>query len=78
MSPRRLNRRKSPPKARKAVEIRFPDVNWSLYANAVVLVGLLVGVYFGTLWALDKQISEIRIEGKFERVSAVLRAPPPR
>ena len=71
MSLRRSNRRKAPPKAKKAVRIRFPELNWSLYANATVLVGLLVGVYFGTLWALDTKISEVRIEGKFERVSVL-------
>jgi len=71
MSPRRSNRRKSPPKTRKPVRIQLPDLNWSLFANATVLLGLLVGIYFGTLWALDTQISEIRIEGKFERVSAL-------
>ncbi len=51
-------------------QIALPDINWRLLLNGVVLTGVLFGTYSATTWALDKQISTVRIEGRFDRVSS--------
>ena len=71
MPHKRGNRRKSAAKSRPQLQIALPAINWSLLANGALLLGVLAAVYIGTLWALDKQINAVRIEGRFERVSAL-------
>ena len=71
MPPKRNYRRKSAPRAKRQSKLTLPQVNWSLVANAGLLVGVMAAVYFGTLLALDTQIDAVRIEGRFERVSSL-------
>jgi cell division protein FtsQ len=71
---RRANKRKKSSAPRnwgiRLPRIALPVINWRLLLNGIVLLGVLVGAYTGTSWALDKQISVVRIEGRFDRVSA--------
>ncbi len=39
--------------------------------KAVVMLGVLAGSYFGTVWLMDRPIDTVMVKGKFERVSAV-------
>jgi cell division protein FtsQ len=71
MLPKRANRRKTPKRPRR--EIRLPEINinWNRIGNGVLLLFVLVGVYSGTIWVMDQPINAVRIEGRFERVSAM-------
>lgn len=72
MRRKRTNRRKSAPKSRRRVRWpSFPAINWGLLGNACLLVVFSVLTYFGTLWLMDRPINSVRIEGHFERVTAV-------
>ena len=69
MLPKRANRRKMPKRARR--EFSLPEINWNRIGNGVLLLFVLVGAYSGTIWVLDQPINAVRIEGRFERVSAM-------
>jgi len=74
MPRKRANRRKSTPRKRVAIKlpkISLPIINWARIGNAALLASVLCAAYFGTLWAMDQEIRSIRIEGSFERVSAM-------
>jgi len=65
-------RRKSAPKPRRQIRWpTLPDMNWGLLANVCLLAVFSVMTYFGTLWLMDRPINSVRIEGRFERVTAV-------
>jgi len=68
-------KRNSKRRSRKVVKpvIRLPSIsiNWSYLGNGSMLAGFIACVYFASLWALDSQIDSVRIEGPFERVSAM-------
>ncbi len=72
MRRKRINRRKTAKPARKSVRRpALPKINWGLLAN-VCLLAVFCGLsYFGTLWLMDRPINSVRIEGRFERVTAV-------
>jgi cell division protein FtsQ len=67
-------RKKAADPARKPVirmpKIVMPSINWRIPLHSAILAGVLVGTYTATTWALDKQISTVRIEGRFDRVSS--------
>jgi len=72
---RRANKRKKAADPDKKPLIRLPKIvmpriDWRIPLNSLILASVLVGTYTATTWALDKQISTVRIEGKFDRVSA--------
>lgn len=69
MLPKRANRRKIPRPVKR--KFRLPEINWHRFGNAVLLLFVLAGVYSGTIWVLDQPINAVRIEGRFERVSAM-------
>jgi cell division protein FtsQ len=70
MMPRkRSNRRKSSKPVKRSFQ--FPEVNWSRLGNGLLL--LLVGIvaWSGASWVLERPINSVRIDGHFERVSAM-------
>jgi len=70
---RRANKRKKSAPHKPVIrlpKIVLPTINWRLILNGIVLTGVLFGTYTATTWALDKQISTVRIEGSFDRVSS--------
>ena len=66
---RKVNRRKAQPRKRR--EFKLPQINWQRFANVAMLAGVLVIAYTGTTWIMDQPINAVRIEGRFERVSAM-------
>jgi cell division protein FtsQ len=69
---KRVNRRKPQSRTRRKVSLlRLPKIKWGIIANFFILGGMLGATYFGTLWLMDRPINAVRIEGSFERVSAV-------
>jgi len=74
MPRKRSNKRKSPPRKRPVVTLpkfELPVVNWQYLVNACVLAGVVCSVYLGTRWVMDQEIQAVKIEGRFERVSAM-------
>ena len=71
MPRKRANKRKSTAPVRREFRLPTVSINWGLLGNAGLLLGVIAGVYFGTLWLLDQQINSVRIEGRFERVSSL-------
>jgi cell division protein FtsQ len=69
MPRKRSNRRKSGKPVKRSFE--FPEINWSRLGNGVLL--LLVGVtaWSGATWMLERPVNSVRIDGHFERVSAM-------
>jgi len=69
---KRANRRKSAPRSRQKFRWpTLPSINWGLLANVCLLAVFSVLTYFGTLWLMDRPINSVRIEGRFERVTAM-------
>jgi cell division protein FtsQ len=71
---KRTNKRKAVKPARpRAVlpKVRMPAINWGLVANTGLLAVVLCITYLGTRWFLDQEIESVRIQGRFERVSAM-------
>lgn len=72
MSRRRANRRKTPARSKRSWKWpTLPKINWGLLGNVCLLTFFSVLTYFGTLWLMDRPINSVRIEGRFERVTAV-------
>jgi cell division protein FtsQ len=72
MMPRkRANKRKTAAPVRRELRLPTININWRLFGNAGLLLGVMASVHFGTLWLLDQQIESVRIEGRFERVSSL-------
>ena len=72
MPRKRANRRKAPAKARRGWRLpSLPAINWGMLGNVCLLAFFSVLTYFGTLWLMDRPINSVRIEGRFERVTAV-------
>ena len=66
---KRANRRRSR-KAAKRVQL-WPKINWSRFWNGVLLILVGVIVWLGTAWVIERPINSVRIDGRFERVSAM-------
>lgn len=71
MQRKRNSKRKSPKVAKPLIRLPSININWGYLGNGCMLAGFVAGVYFISLWALDSQIDSVRIEGPFERVSAM-------
>lgn len=71
MPRKRANKRKISAPVRREFRLPTISINWRLISNGGLLLGVVTGVYFGTLWLLDQQINSVRIEGRFERVSSL-------
>jgi len=69
MLPKRSNRRKTPKRPKR--EIQLPEINWQRIGNGMMLLVVVVCAYSGTRWVLDQPINAVRIDGRFERVSAM-------
>jgi len=57
-------------KRKPVPKLKLPEVNWGRAANVLLLVGVLIGSYNGTLWLMDQPIRTVRVEGNFARVSS--------
>jgi len=68
---RRTQRNRRKPKAKARKRWQLPTINWGLLANISLLAVFCVFTYFGTLWLMDRPINSVRIEGRFERVTAL-------
>jgi cell division protein FtsQ len=74
MPRKRANKRKTSAPVRRELrlpKVNLPTISWGLISNTGLLLAVVAGVYFGTLWLLDQQIDSVRIEGRFERVSSL-------
>jgi len=75
MARKRVNRRRTTPRRTKRFSFprlpKFPSFNWGLLGNIVFLAFFSLLTYSGTLWLMDRPINSVRIEGRFERVTAV-------
>jgi len=72
MPRKRSNQRKQP--SRSQPKFRwptFPNIPWGMHANISLLATFSVLMYLGTLWLMDRPINSVRIEGRFERVTAM-------
>ncbi|HJP04778.1 MAG: hypothetical protein CL799_01555 [Chromatiales bacterium] len=69
MPPKKANRRKTPKRAKRAIPV--PAINWNRIGNGALLLIVLVCAYSGTAWVMDQPINAVRIDGRFERVSAM-------
>ena len=79
MARKRANRRRTPARRAKKPSFwqrlpkspEFPQISWGLLGNVVFLAFFSLLTYSGTLWLMDRPINSVRIEGRFERVTAV-------
>ena len=75
MARKRTNRRRTTTRRKKGFKWpklpRLPEMNWGLLGNVVFLAFFSLLTYSGTLWLMDRPINSVRIEGRFERVTAV-------
>jgi cell division protein FtsQ len=62
-------RRKSPPQAKRWFS--WPAFGWPQVINGTMLLLTGVGAWAGTTWLMEQPINAVRIDGSFERVSAV-------
>jgi cell division protein FtsQ len=68
MGARRTNRRQ---KAKVQPRFTMPQVNWLALLNSVLLGGVLLGTYQGTVWLMDQPIEAVNVQGSFQRVPSV-------
>ena len=71
---KRTNKRKAVKRSQPRISlptIRMPAINWGLIGNTGLLAAVLCSTYLGTRWFLDQEIESVRIQGRFERVSAM-------
>jgi cell division protein FtsQ len=72
MLSRRNKRRKSKKKPINAAPLlRMPQIKWMILLNICALLGVSGLAYTGVLWVLAQPVESVRVEGTFERVSAV-------
>lgn len=72
MLAKRNKRKSAKKKAKKAVpRLRLPQIKWNILLNIVVLLGVFGLAYSGVHWVIAQPINSVRVEGTFERVSAV-------
>lgn len=72
MLSRRNKRRKPKNSAKKAAPLlRLPQIKWMILLNICALLGISGLAYTGVLWVLEQPVQSVRVEGTFERVSAV-------
>ena len=69
MPRKRSNRRKSSKPVKQS--FAFPEINWSRLGNGVLLVLIGMTAWVGTTWMLERPVNSVRIDGHFERVSAM-------
>jgi cell division protein FtsQ len=63
------NRRRSRKAAKR--EQRWPKINWRRLKDGVLLILVGVSVWLGAAWVMERPINSVRIDGHFERVSAM-------
>jgi cell division protein FtsQ len=68
--PRKRNNRRKSSKPVKS-NIQFPEINWSRLGNGFLLLLVGIGAWSGASWVLERPINSVRIDGHFERVSAM-------
>lgn len=72
MPRRRSNRRRRPEAANnRGWRLRLSRIKWNILLNICALLGVSGLALFATAWLLDRPIDSVRVEGTFERVSAV-------
>ena len=69
MPRKRINRRKLARQPKRA--FRLPTIDWSRLVNGALLLIIGTGAWAATSWLLEQPINSVRVEGPFERVSAV-------
>ncbi|MCP4001823.1 MAG: FtsQ-type POTRA domain-containing protein [Gammaproteobacteria bacterium] len=69
MPRKRSNRRKSGKPVKRS--FTFPEINLSRIGNAAVLILIGVTAWLGATWMLERPVNSVRIDGRFERVSAM-------
>jgi cell division protein FtsQ len=67
----RKPRRKSPAKVKSMFSFSLPVIDWSRGINGALLLLTGVGAWAGTTWLIEQPINSVRVDGAFERVSAV-------
>ncbi len=72
MQHKRGNRRKQSSRSRHKFRWpSLPNIPWGMLANVSLLAIFSLLTYLGTLWLMDRPINSVRIEGRFERVTAM-------
>jgi cell division protein FtsQ len=69
MPPKRTNRRKQAKQPKRRFSL--PTIDWSRLFNGALLLTVGAGAWVATAWLLERPISSVRVDGPFERVSAV-------
>ncbi|MGI9307655.1 MAG: cell division protein FtsQ/DivIB [Gammaproteobacteria bacterium] len=69
MPRKRVNRRKQAKQPKR--NFRLPTVDWNRLFNGALLFAVGVGIWTATTWLLAQPINSVRIDGPFERVSAL-------
>ena len=70
MPRKRVNRRRSTRKAPR-IEFQMPAIPWARLANGALALTVGVGAWAATTWLMERPINSVRIEGPFERVTAM-------
>lgn len=71
MPRKRSNRRVSRKPAKRKLQFQLPAIPWARIVNGALLLVVGVGAWGGTSWLMERPINSVRVEGHFERVSAV-------
>jgi cell division protein FtsQ len=66
MAAKRVNRRRG-----SKSRFEWPEINWRRWLASMVLLGVLLGAYQGTIWLMDKPIESVTVAGTFQRVASV-------
>lgn len=69
MPRKHANRRRTHKAAKR--ELLQPKINWSWLGNGVLLILVGVSAWLVAAWVLERPINSVRIDGRFERVSAM-------
>jgi cell division protein FtsQ len=69
MPRKRVNRRKIRKPARRGISL--PAIPWARLGNGLLIVCVGMAAWTSTGWLMERPVNSVRIDGKFERVTAV-------